>query len=143
MKEMLKRAARTFVQAALGYVAANLIYIVSSSPENFDYMKNTVMGLVISAVAAGLSAVMNMPKKPKDGCLCGDADSLSDGSTGESDPNPEPDTETEPDMAGAEPDTDLKDNADTDTASNPDTSSDAGADADLSEEFEELDFSDT
>ena len=137
MKEMLKRAARTFVQAALGYVAANLIYIVSSSPENFDYMKNTVMGLVISAVAAGLSAVMNMPKKPKDGCLCGDADSLSDGSTGD------PDTETKPNMAGAESDTDLKDNADTDTASNPDTSSDAGADADLSEEFEELDFSDT
>ena len=137
MKEMLKRAARTFVQAALGYVAANLIYIVSSSPENFDYMKNTVMGLVISAVAAGLSAVMNMPKKPKDGCLCGDADSLSDVSTGD------PGTETKTDTAGAEPDTDLKDNADTDTASNPGTFSDAVADAGLSEEFEELDFSDT
>lgn len=133
MKEMLKRAARTFVQAALGYVAANLIYIVSSSPENFDYMKNTVMGLVISAVAAGLSAVMNMPKKPKDGCLCGNADSLSDGSTGESDPNPEPDT------AGAEPDTDPEADANTDTAANPSTFSDVSAD--VSEEFEELDFS--
>ena len=139
MKEMLKRAARTFVQAALGYVAANLIYIVSSSPENFDYMKNTVMGLVISAVAAGLSAVMNMPKKPKDGCLCGDADSLSDGSTGDSTGDLEPNQE--PDMAGAEPDTDLKADADTDTAANPGISSDVGADADLSEEFEELDFS--
>ena len=70
MKEMLKRAARTFIQAALGYVAANLIYIVSSSPESYDYMKNTVMGLLISAVAAGLSAVMNMPHKSKETGQC-------------------------------------------------------------------------
>lgn len=66
MKEMLKRAFRTFIQAALGYIAANIIYIVSSSPENFDYMKNTVMGLLISASAAGLSAVMNAPRKAKE-----------------------------------------------------------------------------
>lgn len=82
MKEMLKRALRTFLQAALGYVAANIVYIVSSSPDNFDYMKNTVMGLVISAAAAGLSAVMNIPRKSKD-CSC------------KEDGDPEPDTAKE------------------------------------------------
>lgn len=65
MKEMLKRAFRTFLQAAIAYIAANIIYIVSSSPEDFDYMKNTLMGLLISAAAAGLSAVMNAPRKSK------------------------------------------------------------------------------
>lgn len=62
MKEMLRRAGRTFIQAAVGYIATNLIYVIPSSLEEFDYLKTALVGLGISSIAAGLAAIMNIPK---------------------------------------------------------------------------------
>ena len=64
MSEMLKRAARTFVQAAAGYLSANLVVVFASGEVlNGDYIKTAVAGLLMSAVAAGLAAIMNMPRR--------------------------------------------------------------------------------
>lgn len=60
MKEMLKRAARTFFQTAVGYIATNLVCISSGITE-IDKLPAVIIGVAISAVAAGLSALMNMP----------------------------------------------------------------------------------
>ena len=59
-KETAKRMLRTFVQAFLGYVVANLAF--------FDFTDDTigkraVIGFVLSAVAAGIAAVMNLTKE--------------------------------------------------------------------------------
>lgn len=62
MKETIRRALRTFIQAAVGYIATNLVCIVSSDAQNFDYIKTALGGLCVSAIAAGLAAIMNMPK---------------------------------------------------------------------------------
>jgi hypothetical protein len=49
--DLAERAVRTFVQAALGVIAADLTGITSL---------DTAKGLVIAAVAAGISAVMSL-----------------------------------------------------------------------------------
>ncbi len=63
MKEWLYRALRTFGQAMLGYLAANLLATVTqadvSDPTGFA---NTLLALFAAAVAAGLAAVMNWNK---------------------------------------------------------------------------------
>ncbi len=63
MKEWLYRALRTFGQAMLGYLAANLLAVVTqadvSDPTGFA---NTLLGLFAAAVAAGLAALMNRGK---------------------------------------------------------------------------------
>ena len=63
MKEWLYRALRTFGQAMLGYLAANLLATVTetdvSDPTSFA---NTLLGLFAAAVAAGLAALMNRGK---------------------------------------------------------------------------------
>ena len=60
-KTTLKRAGRTFIQSALAYITVNVMYI------NFTYdkvsVKSAVTGLLIAAVSAGISAVMNLEKK--------------------------------------------------------------------------------
>ena len=63
IKEMLIRAARTFVQAAVGYAAANVALINWSDQ---SAVKKTVVALFASAVACGVSAIMNIPKKDGD-----------------------------------------------------------------------------
>ena len=60
-KEPAKRMARTFGQAAVGYIIANLAVVDFSSGR--DVAKSALIGLCVSAVAAGLSAVMNLQKK--------------------------------------------------------------------------------
>ncbi len=63
IKEMLIRAVRTFFQAAVGYAAANVALINwSDQPAG----KKTVVALFASAVACGVSAIMNIPKKDGD-----------------------------------------------------------------------------
>ena len=57
-KETAKRTARTFIQAAVGYIAVNLAVVDFS--EGKDIVKSALIGLCISAVAAGISAVMNL-----------------------------------------------------------------------------------
>ena len=64
MKETIRRAFRTFVQTATGYIVTNIAIL--SDPEtlqNTDILKTTIIGLIISAISAGLAAVMNLPKK--------------------------------------------------------------------------------
>lgn len=52
-KEPVKRALRTFIQAAAGYVAVNVAVLDFSA-------ENAVKGFIISAIAAGIAAVMNI-----------------------------------------------------------------------------------
>ena len=64
MKETIRRAFRTFWQTAIGYIVTNIAIL--SDPEtlqNTDILKTTIIGLIISAISAGLAAVMNLPKR--------------------------------------------------------------------------------
>ena len=60
-KTPLKRAARTFVQSALAYITVNVVYI--NFTDDKVSVKSAVTGLVVAAVSAGISAVMNLEKK--------------------------------------------------------------------------------
>lgn len=57
-KETLKRASRTFIQAALAYFSVNLAYV--SFTDDKVTVQNAIVGLVVSAVASGVAAVMNL-----------------------------------------------------------------------------------
>jgi small-conductance mechanosensitive channel len=61
-KETFIRAGRTFLQAFIGYIATNLIFNISflSDPDVFT---KWLIGLIGSAIAAGVAAVMNLPKR--------------------------------------------------------------------------------
>ena len=51
-KEPVKRAIRTFIQAAAGYIAGNLGADTLTT-------RTAVLGLIASAIAAGIAAAMN------------------------------------------------------------------------------------
>lgn len=53
MQEPIKRAGRTFGQAALGYI------VVNAATSDFS-SSNAIKGFVIATIAAGLAAVMNI-----------------------------------------------------------------------------------
>lgn len=54
MRNILTRAGKTFVQAGIAYVC-------TASAAGIDWSsKNAVIGVVMSAIAAGLSALMNV-----------------------------------------------------------------------------------
>lgn len=64
MKRLIKRLwknkpFRTFIQALGGYIVANITAIDWSSDTTL--LTKTLIGLLIAAVAAGISAVMNLP----------------------------------------------------------------------------------
>ncbi len=59
VKEMLIRALRTFGQAAIGYLAANLCLI---KWDDGGAWKTTALTVITAAVACGLAALMNLPK---------------------------------------------------------------------------------
>ena len=63
-KEGFQRALRTFIQAALAYIAVNLTLVDFSSED--EAVKSALTGLAVSALAAGLSAVMNLKVKETD-----------------------------------------------------------------------------
>lgn len=52
-KTFVKRALRTFLQTAIGYIAVNVAATDLS-------VKSAVTGLMISAVSAGIAAAMNL-----------------------------------------------------------------------------------
>lgn len=60
-KETAKRMLRTFIQAALAYIAVNIALVDFSSGK--EVAKSGLIGLGVSALAAGLAAVMNLEKK--------------------------------------------------------------------------------
>ncbi len=66
-KDGLQRILRTFIQSALAYIAVNLVLIDFS--EEGAAVKSALAGLAVSALAAGLSAVMNI--EPKGDNTCG------------------------------------------------------------------------
>lgn len=55
-KEPVKRALRTFVQAAASYIAVNVVTLDFTA-------SNAVKGFIISAIAAGIAAAMNIERK--------------------------------------------------------------------------------
>lgn len=57
-KEIISRAVKTFVEAALAYAAVN-IGAVALDFEHPDVMLHALACVLISAVAAGISAVWN------------------------------------------------------------------------------------
>lgn len=59
-KNCLIRAFRTFIQAAIAYVAVNIALIDFSDEKSA--LKSALIGLAVSALAAGISAVMNLEK---------------------------------------------------------------------------------
>ena len=59
-KETLKRTARTFIQTVIAYIGVNLILV--DFTEDKSVIKSALTGLLISAIASGLSAVMNLQK---------------------------------------------------------------------------------
>lgn len=61
MREWLRRALRTFVQAIVGYVAANLVCVIAGVEiSDGNALKTAIIGLATSAIAAGIAAVMNL-----------------------------------------------------------------------------------
>lgn len=60
-KTTLKRAGRTFIQSALAYITVNVMYI--NFTDDKVSVKSAVTGLLVAAVSAGISAVMNLEKK--------------------------------------------------------------------------------
>lgn len=59
MKTWVKRAIRTFIQAAIGYLAVAL----PSVDFEGDGLKAALVGLGVSTVSAGLAAVMNIKEE--------------------------------------------------------------------------------
>ncbi len=55
-KEPVRRAIRTFIQAAAGFVAVNVVTLDFTAT-------NAVKGFIISAIAAGIAAAMNIEKE--------------------------------------------------------------------------------
>lgn len=57
-KETLRRMGRTFFQAAISYVAVNIAVVDFNAAE--DILKSALIGLGVSALSAGIAAVMNL-----------------------------------------------------------------------------------
>lgn len=57
-KMWVKRAARTFLQAFLGYIAVNVVVLDFSDERSA--VKSALIGLAVSSVASGIAAVMNL-----------------------------------------------------------------------------------
>ena len=65
-KPCLRRAFRTFLQTAIGYIVTNVTLTVGGLDlTDGDVVKNALIGLAVAAVSAGASAVMNL-KEGKD-----------------------------------------------------------------------------
>ncbi len=59
-KNTVKRAVRTFFQSAIAYITVNALCI-SYGAENGG-LEDALIGLAISAAAAGIAAVMNLER---------------------------------------------------------------------------------
>lgn len=61
MKETIRRALRTFFQAAAGYVAAHVTVTASGLASGHKTIKGALIALFTAAFACGIAAVMNLP----------------------------------------------------------------------------------
>ncbi|MBR0303506.1 MAG: hypothetical protein IJQ80_06620 [Clostridia bacterium] len=66
MKEMIRRAGRTFIQAAAGYVAAHAAVTMTGVAGSSESLRGALLMLITAAVACGISAVMNLPGEDGD-----------------------------------------------------------------------------
>lgn len=65
-KNCIKKALRTFLQTAIGYVVTNISFSLSGVDfADGNVIKNALIGLAIAAVAAGSAAIMNLEKGDK------------------------------------------------------------------------------
>lgn len=63
LKEIAKRAFRTFIQTACGYIVTNVSLVCAGIDfTDGNAVLNVFTGLAISAVSAGVAAVMNIKK---------------------------------------------------------------------------------
>lgn len=60
-KETMRRAGRTFLQTAAGYIMVNLTVVDFTNGK--ETAKTALIGLGVSALAAGMAAVMNLKEK--------------------------------------------------------------------------------
>ena len=60
-KESLRRAFRTFLQTAISYITVNICVVDFTA--GADVIKSALTGLIVSGVAAGIAALMNMEPK--------------------------------------------------------------------------------
>ena len=60
-KNCVRRALRTFLQTAIGYLAVNIAVVDFSADK--AALKSCLIGLGVSAVSAGISAVMNLKEE--------------------------------------------------------------------------------
>jgi predicted branched-subunit amino acid permease len=44
-KEMFRRALRTFLQAAVGYVSVNIAYAFANAGEDYDLLASSLLGV--------------------------------------------------------------------------------------------------
>lgn len=63
MKEWMRRAIRTFFQTAVGYL---LVAVPALDFSEGEKLKPALIGIGVSAVAAGLAAVMNIREGGED-----------------------------------------------------------------------------
>lgn len=63
-KKTLKRAYRTFIQAAVACIVVGIKVVDFSSDK--ETIKAALITLAVSAISAGLAAVMNLEKKELD-----------------------------------------------------------------------------
>lgn len=64
-KETWRRALRTFMQTAVSYLAVNMCVVDFTASS--EVLTSALLGLVISAAASGLAAVMNLEKVESEG----------------------------------------------------------------------------
>lgn len=62
-KETARRMLRTFLQAAAGFLATTGITVLATN--DYNVTKSILIGLVGSAIAAGIAAVMNLEGNAK------------------------------------------------------------------------------
>ena len=60
-KNCVRRALRTFLQTAIGYLAVNIAVVDFLADK--AALKSCLVGLGVSAVSAGVSAVMNLKEE--------------------------------------------------------------------------------
>ena len=60
-KDCIERVLKTFIQSALAYITVNLALVDFS--DDGEAVKSALTGLAVAALAAGISAVMNIEYK--------------------------------------------------------------------------------
>lgn len=60
-KKFVKRALRTFFQTSVGYITVNIVMIDFGSDK--ETLKAALIGLAVSSISGGISAVMNLKEE--------------------------------------------------------------------------------